>query len=188
MPSPIGHALGGAITAALAARLGDQRGQAGVPIAALWTPRHWVLFAALGMAPDLDLIVGAHSAHTHSLGAAAFVMVLSGAVAYWLNPRAPRATILATALTCAAAYASHLLLDGLGTDTAPPIGIMAFWPFSDDYSKLPVALFPPVPRNPLARRFWTAMPVAVLTEVVLLGPLLWMVTSRTAGGRTKHAR
>ena len=34
------------------------------------------------------------------------------------------------ALATGLAYATHTLLDWLGTDASPPIGIMALWPFS----------------------------------------------------------
>ena len=37
------------------------------------------------------------------------------------------------ALAIAAAYATHTLLDWLGTDSAAPFGIMALWPVTDDY-------------------------------------------------------
>ena len=84
-------------------------------------------FAALGIAPDLDLIVGAHRGPTHSVGAVVLV-----ALATWFvvgrQARRGRWTI-----ACAAAYGSHLLLDWFGLDTSAPFGIPALWPLSSAY-------------------------------------------------------
>ena len=72
-------------------------------------------FAALGIAPDLDLIVGAHRGPTHSAGAVVLV-----ALATWFvvgrQARRGRWTI-----ACAAAYGSHLLLDWLAKDSVLPV-------------------------------------------------------------------
>ena len=57
---------------------------------------------------------GVHSIYTHSVGAA----IIAGAV----GPRADAVTPVWPS-AAAAAWASHVLLDWLGTDTTPPIGI-----------------------------------------------------------------
>src|SRR5204863_2309606 len=88
-----------------------------------------VVYAAAGMAADLDLLVGAHSGPSHGIGAALIVWVIGWAILR--RARAPRSGILACAI--AMAYTSHTLLDWLGTDSSPPIGIMALWPFSHQY-------------------------------------------------------
>ncbi|MGE3841310.1 MAG: metal-dependent hydrolase [Vicinamibacterales bacterium] len=159
MPSPVGHALGGVLTWALQNRW---TGQAA-------SRPSCVLLAGLAMAPDLDLLFDRHNGESHSLGAAALVALAVFVVRRRGRARAPLATAVAWALACGGAYASHLLLDALGTDHAPPIGIMAFWPVSATYVKLPIELFPPVPRNPFSPRFWSGMPVAVVVECLTLG-------------------
>src|SRR5262245_29323164 len=111
MPSPLGHGLAGAAA-----------GWAvdGAPPRAVWTDRRTLLFALVALVPDLDLLFGAHSGPSHGLGGALLAGLLVWAIARLR--RAPRASTLAIA--CAAAYSSHTLLDWLGTDTSPPIGIM----------------------------------------------------------------
>jgi membrane-bound metal-dependent hydrolase YbcI (DUF457 family) len=151
MPSPIGHALGGALLGGLVA------GAPPSPAQPWW--RDAVTFGALGLAADLDFLVGQHSQHTHSVAAVAVV----GAIA--LAARRGRAR---WALAAAAAYASHILLDALGNDTTPPIGVMALWPFSDAYYQSDLHVF-----MAISRRYWLPGFVmhnltAVFWEAVLL--------------------
>ncbi len=127
-----------------------------------------LLFAAAGMAADLDLLVGLHSQYTHSLGAAALVM--AGALVL-LVPRGGggRAVLLSVAL--GAAYASHVLLDYLATDTTPPIGIMALWPFSHGYYLSDLHIF-----GGISRRIWLAVTWredfwSIAREIVILLPI-----------------
>ena len=110
---------------------------------------------------------------THSFGA---VLVVMGIAAVATPRRASwSAGQWRAAIAAGAAYASHLLLDSLGTDTSPPIGIMALWPLGADFYKVPVALFPPVPREVWSATFWTGVPIAVATEVCILAPLAFLV-------------
>ena len=51
----------------------------------------------------------------------------------------------------ALAWASHILLDWLSNDTRPPLGVMALWPFTREYYKAGIEIFPPV-----SRRYWLA--------------------------------
>src|SRR3954452_11367330 len=68
VPSPVGHALGAlAVGWAVAPRPATSR--------AAWTQA--ALLAAAGVAPDLDLLMGRHSAETHSLGAAILVATVA---------------------------------------------------------------------------------------------------------------
>jgi hypothetical protein len=134
---------------------------AGRPLAS--RSREAALFGAVAAAPDLDLLVGMHSSYTHSIGAALLVTLVSLAV---LGPsRWPLAVALG------AAWGSHVLLDWLGNDTSPPIGIMALWPFRDGYYQSDVHLF-----DAISRRYWLpnefvwANLVAAIKEVVILGP------------------
>ncbi|HYM22592.1 MAG TPA: metal-dependent hydrolase [Vicinamibacterales bacterium] len=84
--------------------------------------------AGLGAAADLDLLWGSHRAHTHSIGAVIFVALFAAAMAVRAGLPVARVTLM-----CAAAYATHLLLDWLGADDFAPYGIRALWPFSDQW-------------------------------------------------------
>jgi membrane-bound metal-dependent hydrolase YbcI (DUF457 family) len=155
MPSPLGHALAGAAAGWLVA------GRVSTPDrlhATLW--RRGVAFALIAMAPDLDLIVGAHSGPTHSVGAALLVGLAT--LAFTREPR-----MAVAALT---AYATHPLLDWLGTDGSPPIGVMAFWPFSDAYFAPKVHLFYAVSRRYWMPDFVVRTVRAVAWEVLILLP------------------
>src|SRR3954471_22174201 len=80
VPSPVGHVLGGIAAGWLVAgrhRDPGVRAPGWLPhVAARWW-REGAVFGALGAAPDLDLLVGAHSTYTHSVGAAAIVAALA---------------------------------------------------------------------------------------------------------------
>jgi membrane-bound metal-dependent hydrolase YbcI (DUF457 family) len=184
MPSPIGHALAG-VSAGWLVAPADPAGRAAAFTRA-------AIFAAAGMAPDLDLLVGAHSGPTHGLGAALIV----GAVAWVWSARlqasrsragagaggagsggarptkgpASSSEAVRFALALAAAYASHTLLDWLGSDTSPPIGIMALWPFSRAYSESSLHLFQAISRRYWLPDFWTYNLKAVLRELIILVP------------------
>ena len=62
----------------------------------------------------------------------------------------------ALALACAAAVASHVLLDWLGSDTTPPLGVMALWPFTSDFYQSPFFLFMAISRRWWLPGFYTA--------------------------------
>jgi hypothetical protein len=151
MPSPLGHALGGVAIGWLIAPRRDR----GAVVAG-------VTYAAIGVAPDLDLLVGSHSTYTHSLGAVGLVFVAS-----WVLSECPR-----VAAAVAAAWASHLLLDWLGSDTSSPIGIMALWPFSREHYQSSFYLF-----DAISRRYWLPEQFvwwnlrAAMRELLILGPM-----------------
>lgn len=169
MPSPLGHALGGVLAGgAVAGRAASS------PTA--WR-RDAALFALIGMAPDLDFLVGQHSQHTHSIGAALIVGGLALAAARrWpgIAPAAPRGR-LRWALAAAAAYGSHILLDALGHDTTPPLGVMAFWPCSGDFYQSPFPVFMAISRRYWLPGFLIHNLTAVAWELALLGPLVMLV-------------
>src|SRR5581483_9005994 len=130
MPSSVGHALGG-VAAAWAADLlpGDRAWRTGPPDAS-WFRRAGdgltlacMILAAL---PDIDLFWHVHRTMTHSIGAVILSGVLAAAVA-----AAIRRPVARVALMCAAAYATHLVLDWVAVDHLPPYGLQALWPFSD---------------------------------------------------------
>jgi hypothetical protein len=83
--------------------------------------------------------VGSHSTYTHSIGAVALVTAVA-----WAVTRDHR-----WALALGAAWASHLLLDWMGSDTSHPIGIMALWPFSTAHYQSTLYLF-----DAISRRYW----------------------------------
>ena len=150
MPSPLGHALGGAAAGLMAGR---------------FDPISWRVPVALGTIaclPDLDLIAGQHSGMTHSIG----FVAIAGIVSY-LGSRSGR-----FALAAAAAYGSHLLFDWLGLDTAPPLGIMALWPFDDSFYMSPWTPLPPVSRRYWLPGFWTHTMKVALIELILFGGIL----------------
>ncbi|HSK10924.1 MAG TPA: metal-dependent hydrolase [Vicinamibacterales bacterium] len=174
MPSPVGHALG-AIAAAWAVAPPDSPAApaTGGTIAA----RRPALVRAglvvgVALIPDLDLLIGAHSQWTHSIGAVAIVF----AAAWLLTGRRVR---LAAAL--ALAYATHPFLDWLGQDGTPPYGIMALWPFSDRYYHSGADLF-----TGISRRYWLPGFIghnlgAIAREVLLIGPVtlaVWYARGR----------
>jgi membrane-bound metal-dependent hydrolase YbcI (DUF457 family) len=152
VPSPVGHGLGG--------------------IAAGWlvSPRHdraaaWTL-AALGAAADLDLIVRDHRGAAHSLGAA----FLTGVIV-WLVTRRWR-----WGAAAGLAWAAHVLLDWVGEDTWPPIGIPALWPFSHGYFQSSIVIFPSV-----SRQYWRHWEFvyfnarALVVELIVLVPIVLLI-------------
>ena len=72
----------------------------------------------------------------------------------------------------AAAYGTHILLDWLGKDTAPPFGLPALWPFSSRYYISGADLF-----MEISRRYWKPDEFivgnlkAVGWEMLVLGPI-----------------
>jgi len=241
MPSPIGHALGGALFGGVFA--GGRGSIAADPASRGRWWRDALVLAGVGLLPDLDFLLGIHSRYTHSVGA----IVAAGVVA-WLvmrfaasrrtsqaahsearvprlrsgrperpskgegaargdgapAPRQARGALslpkgasdragvwgeaprefnrrLGWALAVAAAYGSHLLFDWLGSDTTPPIGIMALWPLSDAFFQSDVQLFMAISRRYWLANFWSHNLTAVAWEVGLLGPptlVVWWWRSR----------
>jgi len=118
------------------------------------------------MVADVDLLVGLHSQYTHSVGAVAIIFGLS-----WLALRGRATRPVAAALALAVSYGSHILLDFLGSDTAPPLGIMALWPLSDQFYLSPVPLFMGISRRYWLAAIWMQNAVSVAREVFVLLPL-----------------
>jgi hypothetical protein len=164
MPSPVGHALAG-----LAAGWAINPGRVGL--------RESVIFAAAGLAPDIDLLFGAHSGPTHGLGAAVLAGLVTATVASAVSrKRQPTfAGQLQLAVAVIAAYATHTLLDWLGTDSSPPIGIMALWPVSREYFESSLHVFGAISRRYWLPGFWWHNLRAVSWELILLGPIAFVV-------------
>lgn len=149
MPSPVGHALGGLIVAYSLGTPGTVR-----------TLRTLALSAAV--APDLDFLWGRHNMETHSLGAA----IAAGLVvlAWKRDGRLALAVVIA--------WASHVLFDWLGSDTTPPLGVMALWPFSSGYYFSNAFFFEAISRRYWLDNFITHNVWAVTQELLILGPVL----------------
>jgi hypothetical protein len=104
------------------------------------------------------------------------------AVVVWAAARVTRcARPAALGLWAGVSWLTHVVLDYLGLDTHPPIGIMALWPLESGYHKAPWILFLDIGRT----LEWATVrhdALAVAWEIVLLGPLLmasWRRRART---------
>ena len=185
MPSPVGHALGGALVASLVAR--SAPGAPGARLEALraWATQPLVLTGAVAAClPDIDFLWARHNMETHSLGAA----IVAG-LAVWAWTRRPT-----VALVVAGAWASHVGFDWLGSDDTPPLGVMALWPLSGRFFFADAFVF-----EAISRRYWLPGFVAhnlraVASELLMLGPLvagvgLWRGRPvRTGTGSSSSAR
>ena len=99
----------------------------------------------------------------------------------------PRSWRLAVA--CAAAWASHVLLDWLGTDAMAPIGVMALWPVDSAHYLSSLHWFLPIHREFGELTTWLRDIRAVTRELLLLGPLAWAVIFlRRLGGQARRLR
>jgi inner membrane protein len=171
VPSPVGHALGGAIVAVAAFP----------PGLAAWGLRlanpGWLVVTA-AVAPDLDFLWGRHNQETHSLLAA----VAAGlAVLAW-----KRDAKLAAAVTLA--WMSHVLFDWLGSDTTPPLGVMALWPFSSEYYFSNAFFFEAISRRYWLDNFITHNVWAVTKEILILGPPLALLIAFRSRARRRFRR
>ena len=184
MPSPIGHALGGAIFGLL---LIPHRNNPLNPSHSPHPPDppylpYLTACVVAACAPDLDFLWGRHSMETHSVVVAALV-----GMAVWLATRQPR-----LGLACGLAWASHVVFDWLGSDTTPPIGVMALWPLTNDYFFANAFVFEAISRRYALPNFWRHNTLAVLREMAILLPpaaLVWWSHRRerksVSGGETR---
>ena len=165
VPSPIGHALAGIAAGWLVAPPTPGRRLVVTRV---------LVFAAAGVAPDLDLLVGAHSGPSHGVGVALLAGVLVWLALRGLTPRPGGwgQTPGLVAAAVAAAFGTHSLLDWLGTDTSPPIGIMALWPFSREYYESSLHVFMAISRRYWLPEFWTYNALALARELLILVPLV----------------
>lgn len=168
MPSPVGHVLGGLA--------------AGWLVEAPQRDRRWLVYGAAGALPDLDLIVGSHRGPTHSLIAAVVVGLAVAAFASRACASAP----WRLGATAGAAWASHVLLDWLGSDTSAPIGVMALWPFSRAYFESGLHLFMAVSRRYWLPEFFGHNVRALARELAVLLPVVAAIGWwRGVGARTR---
>ena len=210
MSSPIGHALAGIAVAWAADLIPGDRAWRTAPAAAPWYLRAGdgltLLCAGLGAAPDVDLLFVAHRTVTHSIGAVLFVGLFAALGARLWSPYRPpgspasrgticefgpftasaRRPIARTALMCAAAYASHLLVDWLGADSYPPLGIQALWPITREWYISGTDVFRQTERFHIFTRpaIMTNLR-AIVQEMAILGPIvvaLWLVRVKALAG------
>ncbi len=188
MPSPVGHALGGALVGAVLAPWGSWRVAGLVPtlVAAGRSPLV-AAAAAAACLPDLDFAWGRHNMETHSLGAA----VAAGLLVWLLSGGRGRRLALAVTL----AWASHVLFDWLGSDDTPPLGVMALWPLSSTFFFADAFVFEAISRRYWLANFWRHNLWAVATETAMVAPALaavvWLRRPRdraAAGARGRGNR
>lgn len=163
MSTPLGHGLAGLAVGFFCAGRRP-----------LLTPnRDLGLFLGVAMLPDLDFIPGIlvgqpalyHHGLSHSLGAS----VLVGLAAWAWGRRTGQG--LRWGLTLGAIYFAQVLIDALGMDTTPPIGVPLWWPLSSEYLTLPT-IFPAVKRGSVDAALIVASIRTATVETALLGPFL----------------
>lgn len=176
MPSPVGHALGGAIAGLLVGRLEVDSGGSRPPTLRRLLGDPAVVAAGLAaIAPDLDFLWGRHNMETHSLGAA-----LAAGLVAWVWSRRPR-----LGFVVALAWTTHVAFDWLGSDDTPPLGVMALWPLSSSFYFADAFVFEAISRRYWRAGFWAHNFGAVLRELAILVPGLalglWWRLRRRAG-------
>jgi membrane-bound metal-dependent hydrolase YbcI (DUF457 family) len=159
MPSPLGHALGGLIVGLLGA---ERSSRSTTSLTGLWSTPAVLLASAAAVAPDLDFLWGRHNMETHSFGAAALAAM---AVLLWTRGRGARLAVIV-----GLAWSSHVLFDWLGSDTTPPLGVMALWPFSNAFYFADAFVFDAISRRTQLPNFWSHNLWAVVKEAALLAP------------------
>jgi membrane-bound metal-dependent hydrolase YbcI (DUF457 family) len=171
MASSIGHAIAGVTAAWSADLVPGNRAWRTAPPDTSWYGRAGngltVACAVIAALPDADLLFHSHRDYTHSIGAVLIVFVLAAVAA-----RVANKPVMRVALMCAAALATHLVIDWLSVDKVPPYGIRAFWPFSDGWYISSWTPFPSTERYRFfsAAAFWINVR-AVTCEVLILAPI-----------------
>jgi membrane-bound metal-dependent hydrolase YbcI (DUF457 family) len=173
MPSPIGHALAGALVVLSAEHLPRRLGPVRASLALA------LVCIGLAVLPDADLLyMPVHRTVTHSFTAVAVVMIIAAGVTRQVTGAIAWGVVLA----CGAASLSHILLDWLGEDFNQPRGIQALWPFSDRWMVSGWDVFRSTERHdPLSIRSMTHNAITAGQEILLLGPIvlaLWLMRKR----------
>jgi membrane-bound metal-dependent hydrolase YbcI (DUF457 family) len=187
MPSPVGHALAGVAAAWAADLVPGDRSWRTAPRSASWYRRAGngltAICAALAVAPDLDLLASDyHRSVTHSVTAVAAAGLIAALVA--VRMRRPVARVSAM---CAAAWATHLLLDWLGVDRQFfPYGVQLLWPFNPTWFISGLDLFAGTERHDIFGAAALAQNAAAVgREIVLLLPVvlaLWLIRVKALAG------
>lgn len=174
MPSPLGHALAG-LAVGFAGLDPNARPDANL----LDRPSTFLMASAVVAAmPDLDLLFPVqHRAVTHSVGATLLVMIMTAVVTGQVTGRIGWRWVWGMGL----AHASHIVLDWLGVDRFPPLGIEALWPFRHDFYISGWDLFPPTDRRLGEPTMIATNLHAALYEIGIVGPITvmaWLATRR----------
>ena len=180
MPTTIGHALAGVAAAWGADLVPGPHVSRATAAPASWYRRAGngltLACVVLATVPDADLLFHVHRTWSHSV----FAVLVAGVCAAVTAAARPRASLSVAriAATCAAAYATHLLLDWLAVDFAPPRGIQLFWPFSTAWYISDWSVFRQVDRRAFLSppTMWVNAQ-AVAQEVALLAPVLVVIWS-----------
>ena len=178
MPTPIGHAVGGVAAGCLVAavtgycRRYSARGNLSTDKLEGFSSfqEFWAL-ALVGMLADIDLVFGAHRGATHSVGA---ILVVGVAATLFVKQQKIR-----VGFVVAAAYASHVIFDWLGSDPGPPFGVMALWPLTHEFYLSDVQVFFRVCREYWLVECWRHNVAAIGRELLILTPVViiavWLV-------------
>lgn len=168
MPTPIGHALGGAIVYSFSDA--DKKKK--------WLVALLVIFFA--ELPDIDFLFGFfvgnpnkyHHQFTHSF----FFVILAGLIGAWLCRKTKLMQFRASAVLFIAAGFSHILLDFLAVDTSAPFGEPVFWPFWNKFFISPFQIFSDVHRASDSGLFFKSMLnlhnlKTIILEIGILTPI-----------------
>jgi membrane-bound metal-dependent hydrolase YbcI (DUF457 family) len=113
---------------------------------------------------------------THSVG---FALMVAAAVLAWQRSLRPAAA-------AGLAVISHIVFDWLGSDDFPPLGVMALWPFSQEFFFADAYVFATISRRYWLPGFVEHNVLAVLREIVILLPIA-ALTYWYRDGRRKPA-
>lgn len=69
-------------------------------------------------------------------------------------------------------WMTHVLFDWLGSDDTPPLGVMALWPLNSNFYFADAFVFEAISRRYWLDNFLTHNAWAVISEVLILGPLV----------------
>ena len=160
MPTPVAHSLAGTTIALLSSgkRPLDLGLLAGTVIAASIADIDFGISFLIGR--------NVHHYFTHSIG---FTLLFAGTV-YLLARAFARERPGFDALILGVSYLSHILIDMLSKDTAPPFGLQLFWPLSDEFYISPVLVFDDIWRGTVAKLFGLHNWLAVAREIFIVGP------------------
>ena len=184
MPSPVGHAVAGAIIALASDRPAAAGEWARLKSRSPFAAIPWMLVlvcAVLAALPDIDYIYPpSHRRATHSIGATIIVMLVVAAVTRWTTGRIS----WRIAAVCGLAYFSHIFMDWLGEDPTPTPGVLALWPLSDRLFISGWELFRSTRRlEPFAPAQIAHNMRTLVQEMAILGPILLWVLWRRAKTR-----
>ena len=84
------------------------------------------------------------------------------------------------------AWSSHVLFDWLGSDDTPPLGVMALWPLNSNFYFANAFVFEAISRRYWHDNFISHNAWAVITEIVILGPILFIAARLRARRRFRH--